>query len=152
MTVRVRTANPGDAALIAAFNCRLAEESETKRLDQDVVLAGVCSLLATPSHGCYYLAERGGEAVGQLLITYEWSDWRNGLFWWIQSVYVAPEQRRSGVFSSLYRHVAGLAREEPTVCGLRLYVEGGNERAQRAYAALGMTEAGFKVMEMEFQD
>jgi RimJ/RimL family protein N-acetyltransferase len=151
MTTIVRLARPADAERIAEFNRCLAEESESKRLAAEVVLAGVRALFAHPQHGRYYVAERGGEIVGQLLVTFEWSDWRNGLFWWIQSVYVAPSDRRSGVFSTIYKHVARLAQQDPSVCGLRLYVEDENVRAQRAYAALGMSHAGYRVMETEFE-
>lgn len=149
MPVSIRPATAADAARIAEFNCRLAEETERKRLDPDTVLAGVESLIGASGHGRYYLAERGSEVVGQLLITYEWSDWRNGQFWWIQSVYVAPEHRRRGVFSSLYGHVAREARAHPRVCGLRLYVEEHNARAIAAYDALGMRPAGYRVLETE---
>ncbi len=136
--------------IITEFNCRLAEESENKQLDQDTVIAGVTALLDSADRGRYYVAEIDSEVIGQLLITYEWSDWRNGLFWWIQSVYVAPSYRRSGVFSSLYKTVSDLARDDPAVCGLRLYVEEENERAQSTYASLGMSRTRYEVMELDF--
>ncbi len=150
MTVIIRPATSTDMPIITEFNCRLAEESENKQLDQDTVIAGVTALLDSADRGRYYVAEIDSEVIGQLLITYEWSDWRNGLFWWIQSVYVAPSYRRSGVFSSLYKTVSDLARDDPAVCGLRLYVEEENERAQSTYASLGMSRTRYEVMELDF--
>jgi GNAT superfamily N-acetyltransferase len=91
-----------------------------------------------------------GSAVGTLMFTREWSDWRNGDWWWIQSVYVAPEHRRQGVYRALYRHVEQLARATPDVIGLRLYVERDNQRAQQTYTALGMVDAGYRIFEAEF--
>jgi ribosomal protein S18 acetylase RimI-like enzyme len=96
------------------------------------------------------VAELDGRVVGQLMVTYEWSDWRNGAFWWIQSVYVLPEARRCGAFSALYSHVERLAKATPGVCGLRLYVELANERAQATYRRCGMTDAGYRVMEADY--
>ena len=151
MSIVIREARPSDAEIIADYNSRLATESEGKRLDEETVAAGVCALIEQPQNGRYYVAERNGRLVGQLLITYEWSDWRNGLFWWIQSVYVESSNRRSGVFSNLYRHVVQLAENDPGVCGIRLYVEEENARAQRTYDALGMRNTGYQVMEVEFE-
>jgi ribosomal protein S18 acetylase RimI-like enzyme len=125
----------------------MAEETEGRRLDPAVVGPGVAAVLGSPEKGRYWVAETAGVVVGQLMVTYEWSDWRNGLLWWIQSVYVHPDYRRKGVFSSLYRHVESLAADEPAVCGIRLYVENENRRAQQTYAALGMTKPGYVVME-----
>ncbi len=150
MTPNIREARADDAGVITDYNTRLAMESENKRLDPQIVLAGVKTLLEQPENGRYFVAERGGRVIGQLLITYEWSDWRNGLFWWIQSVYVQETERRSGVFSELYRHVSELAGNDETVCGIRLYVETENTRAQRTYATLGMATTGYQVMEVEF--
>ena len=150
MSLIVREAHARDAHVIADYNTRLARESEDKCLEPDTIAAGVRALLDRPEHGQYFVAERDGKIVGQLLITYEWSDWRNGLFWWIQSVYVPAECRRSGVFSELYRHVTELAKESSEVCGVRLYVEGENTRAQHPYHALGMSDTGYQVMEVEF--
>jgi ribosomal protein S18 acetylase RimI-like enzyme len=90
--------------------------------------------------------------IGQIMVTYEWSDWRNGTMWWIQSVYVHPDHRRQGVFSALYHHVESLARARDNVCGLRLYVEEQNERAQATYLALGMNKPGYLVMQTVFRD
>jgi ribosomal protein S18 acetylase RimI-like enzyme len=147
--LNIRPATLADASQIADFNRRLAEESEAKHLDTHTVLAGVTALLGNPAHGQYYLADDGVAVIGQLLITYEWSDWRNAQFWWIQSVYVPPQFRRRGVFSSLYAHIAELARRDPGVCGLRLYVEEHNASALATYGALGLGNAGYRVMEIE---
>ena len=101
-----------------------------------------------PQRGRYLVAERTGAAAGTLMLTHEWSDWRCGDWWWIQSVYVAPERRRGGIFAALYRHVETAARADADVCGLRLYVEKENAVAQRTYAALGMEDAGYSMFEV----
>jgi len=150
VSLTIRSAAPADAQRIAEFNGRLAEETEAKVLDAPTVFAGVQALLESPEDGQYFIAESDADIVGQLLITYEWSDWRNGRFWWIQSVYVAPAHRRKGVFSRLYEHVAALARTDSAACGLRLYVEESNARALETYRALGMHLAGYQVLEVEF--
>lgn len=152
MTTSVRPARPADLETIAGFNVAMALEAEHKRLDRDTVRRGVAAALEDPAKGRYFIAERDGRIVGQLMITYEWSDWRNGMFWWIQSVYVHPEARRSGVFKALFRHLEAQARSEAGVCGLRLYVEDGNTRAQDTYRRCGMTDGGYRVMEIDFSD
>ena len=138
--------------MIADFNARMAAETEGRRLDPVLLRAGVESLLADPGKGIYYLAETGSPSAvaGQLMLTFEWSDWRNANFWWIQSVYVRPESRGTGVFRALYRHVEGLARSRSDVCGLRLYVERANANAQQAYARLGMKRAAYEMFEIDF--
>lgn len=150
MSLIVRKAHAGDSQVIADYNTRLARESEVKCLESNTIAAGVRTVLSRPEYGQYFLAEREDEIVGQVLITHEWSDWRNGLFWWFQSVYVPVEYRRSGVFSELYRHITELAKESSNVCGVRLYVEGENTPAQRTYRALGMNHTNYQVMEVEF--
>lgn len=149
MPIRIREARSTDANQIAEFNRRLAEETESKSLDPSTVLSGVQALLDAPEQGRYYVADADDELVGQLLLTYEWSDWRNGRFWWIQSVYVSARHRRRGVFSALYGHVEQLARLDPAVCGLRLYVEEHNASALETYRALGMSPTGYHVLEIE---
>ena len=146
-TIAVREAGPEDAAAIAAFNSALAEETEDKTLDPAVVGPGVAALLADVSEGRYWVAESTGEVVGQLMVTYEWSDWRNGTIWWIQSVYVHPDWRRHGIFRTLYQHVESLVAADSAAVGLRLYVEKQNKRAQQTYRALGMITPGYVVME-----
>lgn len=124
-----------------------ALESESLTLDAKTVSAGVSAVLKDQSRGIYFVAEIGGAIAGQLMITYEWSDWRNGNIWWIQSVYVPEAQRGAGVFTALFRHVEMLARESGEVCSLRLYMEKQNERARRAYKKLGMKEMHYDVLE-----
>ena len=148
--VSIREATSADAETIADFNSRIAFETEGMRLPPEVVNPGVRALLADESKGRYWVAESDGRVVGQIMVTYEWSDWRNGMIWWIQSVYVHGEYRRSGVFATRYRHVESLARENPQVCGIRLYVERENVRAQRTYESLGMTKTDYRVMQSMF--
>lgn len=151
MTVTIRDAAPGDAQTIAAFNAAMAMETEGKTLDSGLVEPGVRALLNDANKGRYWVAEVDGEIAGQLMITYEWSDWRNGTMWWIQSVYVPKAFRRTGVFSALYRHVEQLAASAEDCCGIRLYVEESNERAQQTYRSLGMVSPGYAVMEVDFR-
>jgi ribosomal protein S18 acetylase RimI-like enzyme len=143
MPLSIRLAGTGDADVIAEFNYRLAEETEGKVLDREVLARGVAACLSDPVKGLYYLAEEGKQALGQIGLTYEYSDWRAGWFWWIQSVYVRKEFRRQGVFRALYDHVYKAACADPTVIGLRLYVEKDNHAAQRTYLQLGMEDAGY---------
>jgi GNAT superfamily N-acetyltransferase len=144
----IRQGRPDDAAAIVEFNRRLAMETEGKALDPTALTAGVTAALADPTRkGPYYLAVDGATILGQLQITFEWSDWRNGWFWWIQSVYVVAEARKKGVFRSLYEHVVELARREPDVVGLRLYVERDNHTAQKTYETLGMTPTAYLLLE-----
>ncbi|MBT8144269.1 MAG: GNAT family N-acetyltransferase [Gammaproteobacteria bacterium] len=148
--ITIRDATPADAALITDFNARLAEETEDRQLDSDRLAAGVTTMLSDPArYGRYFVAERGGDIVGQLAVTYEWSDWRDGWFWWFQSVYVRPAARRLGVFSALYDHVMQLVRERDDVCGLRLYVHDSNRQAQQTYLARGMHDSRYRVLEIE---
>jgi GNAT superfamily N-acetyltransferase len=147
MPLTVRRATPADAPTIVEFNRLLAEESESKTLDLDVLSAGVAAALADPAKGPYFLAEHDGELVGQMQVTYEFSDWRNGWFWWIQSVYVRPDARRRGVFRALYQYVEEAAKNDPEVIGLRLYVERENERAHKTYLGLGMEWTSYLLME-----
>ena len=145
--VQARLAIAGDAGTLAGFNQAMAQETEAKGLAGDVVLPGVEAVLRDPSHGFYVVADTGGEVVGSLLVTYEWSDWRNGRIWWIQSVYVRPGHRRRGVYRALHEFVRARARSAGGVVGLRLYVERDNAAAQRTYAALGMHETPYLVYE-----
>jgi GNAT superfamily N-acetyltransferase len=150
MNVRIRDATATDLEFIAQGNEAMALETEHKVLDPQAVRLGVGTALATRAHGRYFVAEDNmAQLVGQLMITYEWSDWRNGQFWWIQSVYVLPEARRGGVFRALYEHVDALARSTPGVCGLRLYVEFDNAAAQRTYQRCGMVDANYRVFEVD---
>jgi len=149
--VNVRPARPGDLDTIVLGNMSLAEESEQLRLDPATLRPGVAALLEGRAPGRYWVAELDGKAVGQLLITYEWSDWRNCMVWWIQSVYVAQEARRTGVLKTLYTRMRNEA-EAAGAGGLRLYVDNTNTRAQAAYAALGMKGDHYRVFEDMFSE
>ena len=150
MTFNIRDATLADTEIIARYNSAMAAETEGRPLDAETVLKGVTALLDDRGKGRYWVAETEGNIVGQLMVTYEWSDWRNAMLWWIQSVFVDPHYRRQGVFSALYRHVESLASRAPDVCGLRLYVERDNQQAQKTYEALGMVNPNYRVMESMF--
>lgn len=145
--------------MLARWAAALALETEAKVLAPDTILEGVRAGVADAAKARYFIAvgtavAAGGETlatpVGTLMLTREWSDWRNGDWWWIQSVYVDPAYRRRGVLSALYRHVEQRARETDGVIGLRLYVERDNAVAQQTYAALGMSDAGYLIYESQF--
>lgn len=146
----IRDATLSDLHTVVEYNQRMAEETEGKRLSLEVLEPGVRAALSDPARGRYFLACLDEEVLGQLMLTTEWSDWRNGHIWWIQSVYVPSSHRRRGVFRSLYRHVEKLARATEGVAGLRLYVENNNVVAQRVYESLGMSNAGYAVFESIF--
>jgi GNAT superfamily N-acetyltransferase len=143
----VRDATPADRPFLADANAAMALETEGRALDRAVLERGIAAVFDRPRRGFYLVAERAGEAVGCLLVTFEWSDWRDGDWWWIQSVYVAPAARRSGVYRALHRDVARRAAEARGVVGLRLYVERDNARAQQAYRTLGMDESPYRLYE-----
>jgi ribosomal protein S18 acetylase RimI-like enzyme len=147
MPLTVRRATPADAPHLVEYNRRMALETEGKALDPAVLAAGVAAVLADPHKGAYYVAADRADLVGQLMLTWEWSDWRNAWVWWIQSVYVRADWRRRGVFGALYAHVYEAARREPQVVGLRLYVERDNRAAQATYQKLGMREANYLLFE-----
>ena len=157
--LRIRAAHTHDRDLLAQWAVAMALETEHKQLDEKTVRAGVEAGIADPAKARYFIAMRessvaGRETIaapaGTLMLTHEWSNWRNGDWWWIQSVYVPPQFRRMGVFTALYRHVEQLARDTPGVVGLRLYVERENANAQKTYEALGMIDAGYSILEAEF--
>lgn len=148
--IRIRTATRADADTIVEFNVAMADETEGRRLDRDTVARGVDRAMADSRLGVYYLAERDGRAVGQLLVTTELSDWRDGVFWWIQSVYVHPRARGMGVYRALYDEVVRLARQNPDVCGLRLYVDRSNTAAQEVYRRLGMRRTEYDLYEVDW--
>ncbi len=139
-----------DAPIIAEYNQRMALETEGKELDSETVGKGVEQGLRQPEKCRYFVAEVRGLVIGQAMVTYEWSDWRNGDLWWVQSVYVHPDHRRQGVFTKLYQHIETLARNDARVRGLRLYVEEDNAAGQTVYKKLGMSHAGYHVYESEF--
>ena len=142
-TIDIRRATPDDFAFIVESNIAMALETEGLALD-------VGAVLANDSLGFYLVAETDGNPAGQLMVTYEWSDWRNGLWWWIQSVYVRPEYRRRGVYTALHRHVAEAAQAAGGVCGIRLYVEQDNTTAQQVYESLDMYRTRYQMYEIEF--
>ena len=145
--MKIRRATRRDAAALIAFNSAMAHETEAKVLMPQVIGAGVRHLLRHPDSGFYLVAESAGEVIAGLMITTEWSDWRNGEFWWIQSVYVRAAHRRQGVYRRLYRFVQALAAKKHRVCGFRLYVEQSNRRAQATYRASGMQRTHYLVYE-----
>jgi GNAT superfamily N-acetyltransferase len=148
--IKIRTASPADTAVIADFNRRLARETEQLALDPEAVRQGVAAVLNDADKGLYFVAEVNDAVVGQLMITYEWSDWRNGNLWWIQSVFVKEEFRGQGVFRTLFRHLEELARSDKGVAGLRLYMHADNETARQTYERLGMKHSNYEVFEMDF--
>ena len=144
----VRAATPADVEFLVDGNARMALETENLTLDRQRLQTGVEAVFADAGRGFYLIAEVDGERAGQRMITYEWSDWRNGVFWWIQSVYTVPEMRGRGAFRALYAAVEEMARERGGVCGLRLYVEAHNEAAQATYRRCGMIETVYKMFEI----
>src|SRR5258708_2247754 len=145
--LKIRRATARDASMLIAFNRAMALETEHKDLWPRVIGAGVRGLLRRPDSGFYSVAELGGQVIGALMVTKEWSDWRNGDFWWIQSVYVIPEYRRRGVYRHMYAYLRKLAAGDRAVVGFRLYVEQDNRRAQSTYRASGMERTHYLVYE-----
>jgi len=136
----------------------MALETEQRRLNAGRLRKGVATLLLDSAKGVYFLAEVKSETetvprtiAGQLMLTYEWSDWRNGNFWWIQSVYVIEQFRGQGVFRALFQHVFELAKARNDVCGLRLYMDAHNHGARQAYNRIGFRRTNYEMFEMEFR-
>ncbi|CAN5325627.1 GNAT family N-acetyltransferase [soil metagenome] len=145
MNIRVATSRDADALI--EFNQAMALETEDKHLDPDVLGPGVRAVFGDPQKGFYVVAEDKGHIMGALMVTYEWSDWRNGWFWWIQSVYILPEARGRKIYSQLYRFVKDRAAEAGNVCGFRLYVESDNSHARRVYGNVGMEASHYLMYE-----
>lgn len=145
--ITIGYAKAEDARIICDFNVAMALETEGKALDRDVVFSGVQRLIANPSYGFYVVARDGDQVAASLMVTTEWSDWRDGIFWWIQSVYVSPDYRRRGIYRKMYDFVRGAASKNPDICGFRLYVDGDNKGAQKTYADLGMSETDYRLYE-----
>ena len=139
-----------DCEILAKFNTAMAWETEKKKLELPIVTRGVQQLLKNPRYGFYVVAEIDNEVAGSLMVTYEWSDWRCSLFWWIQSVYVKPQFRKQGIFRSLYEFLKDKAAEEQNICGFRLYAEKSNDTAHNTYGSVGMQEAPYKFYEESF--
>jgi len=152
--LNIRLARPEDAAIIASFSAAMALETEGRHLDRDRLHNGTIALLHSPDRGFFLVAELeqadDRRLLGQLMITYEWSDWRNGVFWWIQSVYVDPAWRRQSVFRRMHETVMATAKTSPEVCGVRLYVEGSNSAAQVVYRKVGLTPSPYAIFETDF--
>ena len=143
----IRQALSQDAAELAEFNINMAHQTEGIKLKPEVIAAGVKTLIKNPQMGFYLLVELDNGIQASLMVTTEWSDWRNAMFWWIQGVYVRPAYRRQGLYRELYERVKELAEQDPSVCGFRLYVERENTVAQKAYQSLGMRETEYKLFE-----
>jgi ribosomal protein S18 acetylase RimI-like enzyme len=152
--LNIRLAKLEDAARIASFSAAMALETEGRRLDLDRLHDGTIAVLNSPDRGFFMVAELeqadDRRLLGQLMITYEWSDWRNGAFWWIQSVYVDPAWRRQSVFRRMHETVMATAKTSPNVCGVRLYVEGSNSAAQAVYRKVGLTPSSYAIFETDF--
>lgn len=146
--MNIRLAKTADAAALIEFNQEMALETEGKNLNAEILKNGVEAVLSGADKGFYVVAEtEEGKIVGGLMVTFEWSDWRNAWFWWIQSVYILPEARGKKIYSSLYRFVKDKAQKQSDVCGFRLYVERDNERAQKVYEKLGMEASHYLMYE-----
>jgi len=150
MTLAIRNAVADDCSTLVAFNQALAQSTEGKVLEGGRLGRGIEKVLADPTRGRYFVADWDGQPVGCLMVTREWSDWRDGWFWWIQSVFVVDEARRRGVYRALHNHLVSLAREAGDVCGLRLYVERSNRPAQETYKSLGMGPGPYELYESDF--
>jgi len=148
----IRPGRLADVERLVAFSQAMALETEGRRLDTDRLQRGTRALLNSTIHGFFLVAEQSqtNQVVGQLMITYEWSDWRNASFWWIQSVYVDPAWRRQGVFRNMHAQVIERARADPSVCGVRLYVESENRIAQEVYRKVGLKPSSYAVFENDF--
>lgn len=145
--VQVRIAEPKDIGEIAELNLAMAWETEHVNLSESTLTEGIRKVFENANHGFYIVAESAGQVVGCLLITFEWSDWRCGLFWWIQSLYIRPLFRRRGIFRQLHEFIRTEALRRPEVCGIRLYVEQSNQVAQRAYQQIGMHPRSYRMYE-----
>jgi len=145
--MNIRRAVQSDSKALAEFNTNMARETEGIELIPSVIGSGVKVMIENPQMGFYLVVEDEGKIQASLMVTTEWSDWRNGLFWWIQSVYVNQQYRRQGLYRKLYEHVKSLAEAENHVCGFRLYVEHDNHIAQKTYRPLGMDETSYKMYE-----
>lgn len=145
--MKVREARPGDIQVIADFQVRMAFETENLSLDKDVVTAGVKAVFSDPSKGRYFIVHKEGNILGTVLITPEWSDWRNGTIYWIQSLFVVPEHRRKGIFSLLFNHLKEIVQQDPNAKGIRLYVAKSNLIAKKAYEKSGMENDHYDLFE-----
>jgi len=145
--MNIEKAALADIPVLVNFQQQMASETEDLKLNEDILTAGIRQLFADPGKGQYIVVRDQEQAVGCLMITYEWSDWRNGTVIWIQSVYVLPEYRKQGIFRRLYSHIKEMVDTDPQYCGIRLYVEKENHRAQRVYEAMGMNKDHYQLYE-----
>ncbi len=150
MDLTIRQTSLSDIESIVSFNRAMALETEKKHLNEEIASSGVRRLMAQAQYGFYLIAEVENKPVGQLMITYEWTDWRDGLFWWIQSVYVMPEYRGKGIYKALYDYILRESRKDPDVKGIRLYVDQSNHSAKVVYEKLGMSKAHYDMYEIDF--
>lgn len=148
--MRIRYGKKEDVSAIVSFNAAMALETENKTLDETILLKGVQGIFSDPSKGFYLIAEDGNQTCGQLMITKEWSDWRNGYFWWIQSVYILPDYRGKGIYRQLHDKVRELAKDEGNICGIRLYVECDNVHAKSVYKAVDMIQTDYHLFEEDW--
>ena len=150
LNIQIRRATLADAERITELNAAIARETENLELDRQRLRLGVEAVLRDPAKGFYTVAEVDGQVVGQMMVTFEWSDWRNATFWWLQSVYVQPEYRRQGIYRRLYQHVLDKAKARKDICGVRLYVSKENAAAQQVYERLGLKKAHYEMCEVDF--
>jgi len=147
MTTIIEKAREEHIDILIDFQQRLAFESEEVTLNAATIRSGMKAMFADPSKGVYYIAREENEIIGCHMITYEWSDWRNGMVWWLQSVYVKESHRKKGIFKKMYDNVIAIIKNDPSLIGLRLYVDKSNERAMKVYAAMGMDGSHYTVYE-----
>lgn len=147
--MEIRRATLNDVKTIAEYNYNLAFETEDKKLDMEILTKGVKNLIEDENKGIYHVCEIGDKVIGQIMYTFEWSDWRNGTFLWVQSVYVDKEYRGKGVFKKLYNYIKDICDNDENICGIRLYVERENYVAQKTYSNLGMSQCNYYMYEYE---
>jgi GNAT superfamily N-acetyltransferase len=152
MSIKIRIATLQDAECLAKWAQAMALETEDKVLADEYIIPGITAGLSNANIARYFVAEIESVPVGTLMLTTEWSDWRNGFWLWIQSVYVQPEHRRKGVYRALYAHVQAMAQQDATICGIRLYVEKENQNAQQTYQSLGMQDAHYLIFEQSMRE
>ncbi len=150
MDMNIRPASLSDIESIVSFNVSMALETEKKHLNEEIASSGVRRLMMQAQYGFYIIAEVDNKPAGQQMITYEWTDWRDGLFWWIQSVYVKPEYRGKGIYKALYDYILRESKKDPDVKGVRLYVDKSNHSAKAVYEKLGMSKAHYDMYEIDF--
>ncbi len=150
ISVHIRRAKLPDATIVTRFNAAMGRETEGVILEERRLRSGVKAILGDPTKGFYLVAEVSGKVVGQMMVTQEWSDWRNGFFWWIQSVYVHRLYRGLGVYGALHKHVVKLGKKRKDICGIRLYVDRHNRRAKKVYKKFGMKKSNYEMFEEDF--